>query len=155
VIVVIGKDQFASALAELQKDALGRVEGELRGLRTVTDLSVKVKSLREQVEKLEIEKGRKDEEFERKEREIEHKVGLERKRQEFELASGKREATLAVREENLKADRKRFEEQMKFHEERFTAEVGYLKEMLSDIVQRLPSAEFTADLTPVKRSRAR
>lgn len=66
------------------------------------------------------------------------------------MEQAKREATVTVREENLSADRKRFEEQMKFQEERFTKEVGYLKEMLEAIVQRLPSAEFTADVTPAR-----
>lgn len=151
MLIVIGKDRFTKTIAELHKDALSMVEGELRGIRSVADLAGKVKSLRTEVEKLETEKSRKTEEFARREREVEHKVGLERKRQEFELESGKRDAVLKVREENLAADRKRFEEQMQFHDERFTAEVGYLKDMLAEIVKRLPSAEFTANITPPKR----
>lgn len=94
-------------------------------------------ALREQIETLKIEKGRREEEFARQQREVEHKVGLERKRQEFEVASAKREATLAVREENLKADRARFEEQMKFQTKRFEEEVGYLKGMLSDVLKQI------------------
>lgn len=152
MLIVIGRTQFAKHLSALWEDAMKRVQGELEGIRSVTDLSAKVKQLRADVEKLEVEKARREEEFARKEREVEHKVGLERKRQEFELAAGRREATLAVREENLAADRKRFEEQMKFHDDRFTAEVGYLKEMLGQVIKRLPSAEFTADLSPAKKS---
>lgn len=148
MLIIVGRSNFEKAVAKLHEDVLGRVEGELRGIKTVTDLSAKVKALREEVEKLEVEKGRREEERARKDREIEHKIGLERKRQEFELESGKKDAILKVREENLAADRKRFEEQMKFHDERFTAEVGYLKDMLGEIVKRLPSAEFTADLSP-------
>lgn len=151
MIIVIGKRKLAETFAELHEDALRKVEGELSGIRSVADLSDRVKELRGEVETLTIEKGRKEEEFSRKEREVEHKVGLERKRQEQELTLAKRESTVSVREENLKADRDRFESQMKFQEERFTKEVGYLKEMLGDIVQRLPSAEFTADLSPVQR----
>ena len=151
MLIVTGKSNLRDVLGELQKDAMERVEGELRGIKSVSDLSDRVKSLRKEVETLEIEKGRREEEIAKKEREIEHKIGLERKRQAFELESGKKEATLKVREENLAADRARFEEQMKFHDARFTAEVGYLKDMLSDVMKRLPSAEFTADLTPKKR----
>lgn len=150
MLIVIGKKTFAGQLRSLWEDAMLRVNEELRGIRSVADLSDRVKSLREEIETLRIEKARKQEEFDRKEREIEHKVGLERERQKVELANAKRDATLTVREENLAADRKRFEDQMKFQEERFAKEVGYLKEMLGEIIQRLPSAEFTADLSPVR-----
>ena len=153
MLIIIGKAQFEKQVAALHAEAMKQVEADLKSIKSVSDLSAKVKFLREELEKLKIEKARRDEEFERREREVEHKVGLERKRQEFELESGKKEAILKVREENLTADRKRFDEQMKFHDERFTAEVGYLKDMLADIVKRLPTAEFTADLTPAKRAR--
>ena len=66
------------------------------------------------------------------------------------MASGKREATLSVREENLAADRKLFEEQMAFHEKRFTEEVSYLKQIIGDIAERLPTANFTGKLTARK-----
>jgi len=116
----------------------------------IRDLGTAVK-LKQEIETLKIEKGRKEEEFARKEREVEHKVGLERKRQEFEVASAKREAILSVREENLKADRSRFEEQMKFHTDRMTQEVGYLKELVADMSKRLPSAEFLVEASIPKR----
>jgi len=69
-------------------------------------------------------------------------VGLERKRQEFEIEQAKRETTVAVREENLKADKDRFAEQLKFHEDRFATEVGYLKDMMGQLMERLPTAEI-------------
>lgn len=119
-------------IERIVKDAMGEATNALR-------LSGELTKLRGDLETLRIEKARKDEEFRRKEREIEHKVGLERKRQEFEIEQAKRETSVVVREENLKADRSRFEEQLKFHEERFAAEVGYLKDMLS---QLLPSTEI-------------
>lgn len=147
---LFGRGKAVEVLTDLQKDILARVEGDLKGIRSVVDLAAKVKALCEEKEKLEIEAARRDETFARKEREIEHKVGLERKRQEFELASGKREATLSVREENLAADRKRFEEQMAFHEKRFTEEVSYLKQIIGDIAERLPTASFTGNLTARK-----
>lgn len=147
MLIVIGKNRFQSTLKALWEDAMSRVQEELKGIRSVADLGQKVRQQREELETLKIEKARREEEYARKEREIEHKVGLERERQKVELENAKRDATLTVREENLKADRKRFEEQMKFQEERFTKEVGYLKDMLADIVKRLPTAEFTADLS--------
>lgn len=153
MLIVIGKNKFERTLRSLWDEAVSKVNDELQGIKSLRDLSAKVKAAREELETLKIEQARKDEEFERREREIEHKVGLERTRQEFEIEQAKREATVAVREENLDADRRRFEEQMKFQEERFTKEVGYLKEMLTEIVQRLPSAEFTADLTGRPKAR--
>jgi hypothetical protein len=81
--------------------------------------------LREEIETLKIEKGRREEEFAKREREIEHKVGLERKRQEFEIEQAKRETSVKVREENLSADRKRFE-----------GEVKYLHEMAEKLMER-------------------
>lgn len=147
MIIVVGKKNFEKHLVTLHADAMKRVDGELAGIKSVVDLSSRVKELRDDVAKLERDKAAQEDEIDRREREIEHKIGLERKRQAFELESGTRDAVLKVREENLKADRDRFAEQMKFHNDRFTAEVGYLKEMLSEIVKRLPSAEFTVDAT--------
>lgn len=116
--------------------ALGKAENAIA-------LAGDLVKLREELETLKIEKTRKEEEFKTREREIEHKVGLERKRQEFEREQAKREASVSIREENLKADRKRFEEQLQFHESRFTAEVGYLKDILGRVLKRLPSEEIT------------
>ena len=153
MLILIGKQKFEKALKQLWDDAVSKVNDELAGIRSLRDLSAKVKATREELETLKIEKARKDEDFAKREREIEHKVGLERERQKVELENAKREATLSVREENLKADRQRFEEQMKFHEDRFTEEVKYLKDMLGQIVERLPTANLTGDITPAGRRR--
>lgn len=117
------------------KSAMGDANNALR-------LTGDVTRLREELETLKIEKARKDEEFAKKEREIEHKVGLERKRQEFEIEQAKRETSVTVREENLSADRKRFEEQLEFHQTRFETEVKYLHEMAEKLMERLPSADI-------------
>lgn len=137
---------FGADRAELRKlveeaVALGidkAVEDVRNGLGSLKDIA----KLKSEIEKLTIEKDRREEEFKRREREVEHKVGLERERQKFETEQAKREATVAVREENLKADRERFEAQLKFHEERFTSEVTYLKEIIGDISDRLPTMEI-------------
>lgn len=133
-------------VTDILHSVLADVNSSLGKLKQTVDLGAEVKKLQSDIEKLTIEKGRKEEEFARKEREIEHKVGLERKRQEFELSSGKKEAELNVREENLKADRKRFEDQMSFHEKRFTEEVTYLKDMIGQVMERLPNVAVTGTL---------
>jgi hypothetical protein len=140
------RDELAQALTKLLQDVSGHVAKELQGIRSVVDLADKVKSLRAELERLELEKERKDETFARKERELEHMVGLERKRQEFELQAAKREAILSVGEANLQADRRRFEEQMAFHDKRFSEEVGYLKTIISDLAERLPTMKMTTKL---------
>lgn len=118
------------------------VKAALSDAETALATSVKVTKLREELETLRIEKARKEEEFAKQQREIEHKVGLERKRQEFEIEQAKRETSVTVREENLSADRKRFEEQLEFHQTRFETEVKYLHEMAEKLMERLPSADI-------------
>lgn len=147
-MLIIAGDQrkLESAIRSIVAEFGEQVVKDLQGIRSVADLSAKVKQLREQVENLEIEKGRKEEEFARKQREVEHKVGLERKRQEFEVESAKREAKLTVREENLAADRERFEGQMAFHDKRFTEEVGYLKGLMEQLMARLPDVTVSGEI---------
>lgn len=127
------------AVEKVVREALANAQSSIDRIGTAAQL-------KEEIEKLKIEKARREEEFDRREREVEHKVGLERKRQEFEIAQSKREATVTVREENLKADRERFEQQLSFQNDRFTTEVGYLKDMISGMLKRLPSAEVIAQI---------
>ena len=131
--------QVKETVRSILTKALSDTETLIGRLKSSFDVAKHIADLKEQLETLRIEKSRKEEEFARKEREVEHKVGLERKRQEFEIAQAKREATVTVREENLAADRKRFEEQLAFHEKRFTDEVKYLKEMVGQVLERLPA----------------
>ncbi len=106
----------------------------------------KLAELQKQIIKLEIEKDRKDEAFARKEREIEHKIGLERKRQEFEISQAKRETTVVVREENLKADKERFKAEMDFQRKHLEDEIKSLRELVVKMLERLPSAEIYAEI---------
>lgn len=124
------------AVERIVKQALTDADSALGRLGDLT-------KLREEIETLKIEKGRREEDFGRREREIEHKVGLERKRQETEVSLAKREAVLAAKEEALVKDRERFEGQLAFHDKRFTEEVGYLKSMIEKLAERLPTATIT------------
>lgn len=103
-------------------------------------------TLLKDIEKLKIEKGRKDEEFARREREIEHKVGLERARQEQELTLAKREAIVSVREDTLKAERERFEQNMKFMQDRFEKEVKYQRELSEELLKALPKMTIRQEI---------
>lgn len=125
------------------------LRGRREAIKEELGLSDRVKRLMREVETLTIEKNRQEEDQKRREREVEHKVGLERTRQEFEKEQARREAVVAVREENLEADRNRFEEQMKFTASRFEDEVGYLKEIMTEIMRRLPEISVTQRLSGV------
>ena len=124
---------------ELEKVVKSAVEEVVtKSLKDATSVFAKIKeinTLREELEDLKIEKKGKEWDFEKRELEVEHKVGLERKRQEFEVEQAKREAIVSVKEENLTADKERFQKEMKFIEDRFTKEVGYLKEIVGEVLQ--------------------
>lgn len=93
-------DKVLEEIRGLRKQ-LVELQGERDATREELALSKTVAELRDEVETLKIEKARKVEEGKIREREIEHKIGLERKRSEFEREQASREATVAVREENL------------------------------------------------------
>ena len=134
-------------------EQIAALEGEIAALTAERkakskelDLVKDVVSLKTQIQDLKIEKGKLQEDNDREKREVMHMVGLERKRQEFEaeqsrkgIETAKRDAVLGVREENLKAEREAFVKEMKFREERFTKEVSYLKDLMGQILERLPT----------------
>lgn len=110
-------------------------------LREVSEPGAVAKQLELQkdIEKLKIEKARREEEFEKRERELKHMIGLEKKRQEFEIEAAKTKAALDVREENLKHAQKQFEEHLKFNTERLSANETTLKDLLKIVTDRLPN----------------
>lgn len=120
------------AVREIVKNAMNDANSILKDVKTIADL-------RKQINNLEIDKGKIEEGNAKRERELEHKIGLEKQRQEAELEMGTREAVVAVREENLTADKERFEGQLEFHEQRFTEEVGYLKDIVGQVLKCVKS----------------
>lgn len=121
-----------------EKELLERLR-KLNEQTRVGALSEEILTLKRQISDLEITKAKREEDFARQERELRHMIGLEKKRQEFEIASAKTETTLKVREENLMADRKRFDDQMAFNTARFEKMETYLKDMMTEILGRLPN----------------
>lgn len=148
------KDPIAEAILKEIRD-LSREVATLKGERDSSleaiHLSEDIVALRKQLTDLRIEKDRETERRERQQREVEHKVGLERMRfeqekreHEKELAIAKREAQIALREDNLAEERAKFEKDMKFITERFEKEGEYTRELMSEILKRLPNMNVEA-----------
>jgi hypothetical protein len=102
-------------------------------------LERQVNELRRELTAKEITASKKQEDFDKRERELRHMIGLEQKRQAFELEASKRDALLSVREENLVKDRQRFEQQMTFQTERFEKELAAERALMQQILERLPT----------------
>lgn len=138
------KELDAAVLA--LKEEIADLRAERTAQQRQLDAAKGVNDLKRQITDLEISKAKIVEDNAREKREVTHMVGLERKRQEFEaeqamksIENARAEAVLEVREKNLDAERKAFEKSMKFREERFTEEVGYLKGLMGQILERLPT----------------
>jgi chromosome segregation ATPase len=103
------------------------------------ELAEEAIGLRTEVEELKIQKSRREEEVARERREIEHATGLHRKQSEWERKKAVDEAKITVREENLTAERQRFEDQIEFHKVQIAAEVDRLEKLLTGLMDRLPT----------------
>lgn len=126
-------EQIATLTGEL------RAMSEERGTRAeIESLLRKKHDLMEQVEQLRIEKARITEQHAKELREVEHSVGLQQRRAEFEKQAATREAELKVREENLQHEQEAFEKQLKFITERFGETEAWIKEAFSEVLGRVP-----------------
>lgn len=132
---------------EMLTQQVAALRAERNAYVEAQQLDATVRDLRERVEKLKIERSTLEEKNAREERELRHMIGLEKKRQEFEIESARRETTLQVQEGNLKAERERFEADMKFRSDRFDSEVGYLKDLMGQILDRLPQVDVSQRIT--------
>lgn len=133
-------DALMDELADL-KTAVAELKGERAATGKLRTLEQEYADTKKKLTDLQIEFDREKEKHEREKREVEHLVGLERKRSEFEREAAVTEAKVAVREENLSAEQKRFEDQMKFITQRFEKEIDASKELMVEILSRLPKVE--------------
>jgi DNA anti-recombination protein RmuC len=130
------KDELVEEIAKLRGE-IKALREEKRAVGRSADLQTEINDLTKRLTDLQITEDRVSEERDRERREVEHMVGLERRRQEFEVEQAKRETQVELREAALTEQRKRFEEQMKFIENRLADEVKYLKD---DIIKALLKA---------------
>lgn len=108
-----------------------------------------IESLENEISKLKIEKSVREEEFARKEREITHKLGLERMRQEQDLEFSKRTVELQVKEQTMTADEKRFKEQMEFERKHLEGQIKSLEVLVTKVFEKIP--EVTHNNTTIKK----
>lgn len=135
-------DPIAQELLDQVKE-LSRQVAQLQGERDAIDerraLLDERDDLQTQIQTLTIERDRKEEDFARQRREVEHATGLHRKQSEWERKKAVEEAKLEVQRGNLDAERQRFTEQIAFHKEQIKTEVDRLEKLLTALMERLPT----------------
>ena len=122
---------------------VAELKGERKANRELISLTDQVTKLKEEISSLEIGKSKLEEKNAREKREIEHMVGLEKKRQETELKLGMREAKLEVSEQNLAADKARFDENVAFIKD----ETASTRKLVTELLERLPKVTIDGTLT--------
>lgn len=131
-------------LTDKDRELLEEVRDALQDDEEVTDdeargYTEQIIDLKKKIADLEISQAKKQEDFDRRDRELTHMIGLEKKRQEVEVEQAKKEATLAVREANLAADRKRFEDTIATNKKALEDGFGYMRDVLGKVLDRLPT----------------
>lgn len=145
-------DRLTTEIAGLKAE-IKKLTAERNALGEVVKHTERIAELRKQVNDLEIDKAKKQEDFDRRERELTHMIGLEKKRQEVEIAQAKKETELTVREGNLKAERDEFEKRMKFREETFDGQTKRLETILAQVLDRLPTVTVDRQIKETTTSR--
>jgi chromosome segregation ATPase len=139
--VSLRNKQDAEPERERLADELAGLRAEIKALRAERDDTEQLTELRRSVEELKLEKARLVEDNARKIRETEHKVGLLKTKQDHEVANARRETELKVREGNLAAEKKRFEDEMTFQREHMQREVDRFDGIAKALMERLPVIE--------------
>jgi hypothetical protein len=110
----------------------------------IADLKIKLREM-EDTHKRQV--ARKEEDFAQERREIEHKTGLLIKQTEEDRKSAIKEAELAVREENLNAERERDKKEAAYKEKRMDEEMQKMQALMGQVMERLPNVNYNLDRT--------
>jgi hypothetical protein len=133
-------DELMEQLASL-KTQIAELQGDRVGQRKAKSLEDELVKLKRDLTDKQIEFDREQEKWDREKREVEHMVGLQRKRGEFETGAAEREARLSVREENLASAQKRFDEHVAFIEKRFDQQFESLNGLMEKFLERMPTTK--------------
>ena len=146
------RDKLVDEIAGLRGD-IKALKREREGIREELDLADEVVSLKQKISDLKSDESRIHEQHAREKREVQHQVGLQRKRQDFEMESIKRDTELTVREENLDAERERFNRDMGFQRDELKNQISYLKDLMEKVFERLPSVTLRSALVSAGNGR--
>lgn len=135
-------DKVKQVVVDLMQTADIANQKAINEIRDSVSLADTVDRLQKELARLKNEKSSIEETFNRKEREIEHKLGLERQRQEQELRLSIREAELRVQETNLKNERELFKKQIDATEKRFSEQLNDQNKLISNLIQALPNMQI-------------
>lgn len=106
-----------------------------------------IEALEQEISRLKIDKSVKEEEFARREREVTHKLGLERIRQEQDAKNYKKETELDIREKNITAEEERFTKQMEFQRNMLEEKIGSLNVLVEKVFEKIPNVTHTTQVT--------
>lgn len=140
----VDRDELLEEIAGLRADVKA-LKKEREAVTEQLALSETVTDLKRRIADLKVDESRLKEQHARERREVEHQVGLQRKRQEFEVEAAKRDTELTVREGNLSAERERFTRDMDFQRGELQNQIGYLKELMEKVFERLPNTSLALD----------
>jgi hypothetical protein len=140
------EEHFAAAAREAVQAELDRMAASDEGAERRAALEEELLGLRRQVEALKIEAAGLTEKHARERREVEHMVGLERKRSDVERDLAARAATVEVHEKNLAEERRVFTEQMAFQREQLSGEVDRIERIAGQILDRLPTWDVRREI---------
>jgi predicted nucleic acid-binding Zn-ribbon protein len=134
-------ERFDALMEELAglKRQVAELKGDREGHGRAQKLESEIAKLKRDLTDKQIDYDREHERWEREKREVEHMVGLQRKRSEYENEAATREAKLVVREENLTAQQERFDEHVAFIEKRFDQQFRSLEKLTGQILERMPT----------------
>lgn len=117
---------------------VAELTGEVAALSALKDRTQELRDVEERLERIKLEKAGIEEAQKRKEREVEHKVGLLLQTQEQDLKTARKETELQVREQNLDLDKARFEQEMAFQRTHLEKQVSDMQGLMAQILERLP-----------------
>lgn len=145
------KNRLIATIEELSAEVAG-LRGEATSRQSETRLHEQIRWLEQAISDLEIGKAKLEEANARDQREVEHKIGLERRRQEVdaeaamkEVEVARREAVLEVRETSLAEATEQFDKQLTFITDRMNEENKYVRKMFSDVLKRLPDVSLAME----------